>query len=83
MSITTIDCWLDNHRRKTIKAYQSWYHGVSPICVDHVFALIDLLKEFKDIFAWTYKDLKTFLVKLHNIVLSLILQPLVHQADTN
>jgi hypothetical protein len=61
MNITTTDCWLDNHRRKTIKMYQSWYHGVSPICEDHASTLIDILKEFKDIFAWTYKDLKGIL----------------------
>jgi hypothetical protein len=64
MNTTTTYCWLDNHRRKTIKAHQSWYHGMSPICEDQfdvalfedrAFVLIDILKKFKDIFAWTIK----------------------------
>lgn len=27
-------------------------------CPQYVFAIIDFLKKFKDVFAWTYKNLK-------------------------
>jgi hypothetical protein len=41
---------------------------------DYAFALTNLLKEFKDVFAWTYKDLKGIPLKLHSIVVNLIFQ---------
>ncbi len=43
--------------------------------------LIELLKKFKDIFAWTYKDLKGILVNIaqHWIELDTLI-PLAHQA---
>jgi hypothetical protein len=43
--------------------------------------LIELLKEFKDIFAWTYKDLKgiPFEIIQHKIELDTSI-PLAHQA---
>jgi hypothetical protein len=42
--------------------------------------LIELLKEFKDVFAWTYKDLKGIPLKIvqHRIELDTIV-PHVHQ----
>jgi hypothetical protein len=44
------------------------------------YQLIELLKEFKDIFAWTYKDLKGIPPKIahHQIELDTSM-PLVHQ----
>jgi len=46
-----------------------------------VLALKQLLKEFKDFFAWTYKDLKGIPLELakHKIELNIII-PLAHQA---
>jgi hypothetical protein len=43
--------------------------------------LIELLKGFKDVFAWTYKDLKGIPLKIvqHKIELDTII-PLAHQA---
>jgi hypothetical protein len=51
--------------------------------LEHVISnqLIELLKEFKDIFAWTYKDLKGIPLDVlqHQIVLDTSI-PLAHQA---
>ncbi len=41
---------------------------------DYAFAFTNLLKEFKDVFAWTYKNLKGIPLKLHSIVVNLIFQ---------
>jgi hypothetical protein len=42
------------------------------------------LKEFKDVFAWTYKDLKGIPLELaqHKIELNIIIPP-THQLGTN
>jgi len=46
-----------------------------------VLALEQLLKEFKDVFAWTYKDLKGIPLELaqHKVELDIAI-PLTHQA---
>jgi hypothetical protein len=51
---------------------------LEPIVTDQ---LIELLKEFKDVFAWTYKDLKGIPPKIvqHRIELDTII-PFIHQA---
>jgi hypothetical protein len=49
--------------------------------IGKVLEVQQLLKEFKDVFAWTYKELKGIPPKLaqHRIELSIII-PLAHQA---
>jgi hypothetical protein len=49
--------------------------------IGKVLALEQLLKEFKDVFAWTYKDLKGIPLELaqHKIELDTVI-PLAHQA---
>jgi hypothetical protein len=72
---------LDNHKGKSFKAHQSWYHKLSQyvkinvaLSEDYAFAFTNLLNEFKDVFALTYKDLKGIPLKLHSIVVNLIFQ---------
>ncbi len=52
--------------------------------IDKVLEIEQLLKEFKDVFAWTYKDLKRIPLELtqYKIELNITIPP-THQLGTN
>jgi len=52
--------------------------ALEPVVIEQ---LMELLKEFKDVFSWTYKDLKGIPLKIiqHKIKLDTIVPP-THQA---
>jgi len=79
---------LDNHRGRLVEVNQFGNQRKSPICENHVvlfedcsFVLTNVLQKFKDVFAWTYKDLKGIIPKIaqHCIELDTSIPP-THQA---